>query len=132
MIDPLATITLFVKSAGELVAELQRRDLTTIDIEFLNLKRKILTEKLEEAKAEMETDVIVKKGAAEQYCISKGIANTSIRTNKLHNIEVDAAGALAKLDREYRNAMAEIDLCERRLKAQRPWWSRLFRGRKRK
>jgi len=117
----------FFKFVGEVVADLKRQELATIDADLLNLKRTQLAEKLEDFKSDLDAAVKREKGRAEQDLISRGLANSSIRQSALWAIERDASNELARASREYNRAIEEIALLERKVKEQaRPWWKKLF------
>jgi len=100
----------FFKFVGEVVADLKRQELATIDADLLNLKRTQLAEKLEDFKSDLDAAVKREKGRAEQDLISRGLANSSIRQSALWAIERDASNELARASREYNRAIEEIAL----------------------
>lgn len=118
----------FFKSVGEVLADLKRQELATIDADLLKLKRTQLDEKLEDFKSDLEAAAKVEKGRAEQDLISRRLANSSIRQSTLRAIEHDASKELERALREYNRAIEEIALLERKVNEQaRPWWKKLFR-----
>ena len=120
----------FLKLVGEVLADVKRQDLATVDADLLRLKRRLLSEKLEEFKVGLDAAVKKEKGKAEQDLVSRGLANLSVRESTLRAIEHDAATELEKASREYNRAIEEIALTERRLEVQNrpPWWKKLLRS----
>src|SRR5437016_6120365 len=66
----------FLKLVGEVLADVKRQDLATLDADVLKLKRQVLSEKLEEFKSRLDTALKQEKGKAEQDLISRGLGNT--------------------------------------------------------
>ena len=123
----IATTGSFIKYAGEVIADLKRQELATIDRELLNLKKTVLTEKLEESKAELEASVKQEKARAVQDLISRGLSNSTVRDSTLRAIEQDASNELTKASREYNRTMEEIALLERKVNEQaRSWWAKIL------
>lgn len=119
----------FLQTVGEVVADLTRRDLATINVDLLNLERTELAEKLDDFKSQLDAAVNEQKARAEQDLISRGLANTTVRQSTLRGIEKDASIELERATREYNRAIEKIALLERKVTEQaRPWWKRLFRG----
>jgi hypothetical protein len=120
----------FLKLVGEVLADVKRHDLATLDADLLKLKRHVLSEKLEEFKSNLDAAVQKEKGKAEQDLISRGLGNSTVRESTLRAIEHDAATELEKASREYNRAIEEIALTERRLEVQNrpPWWKKLLRS----
>lgn len=120
----------FLKLVGEVLADIKRQDVATLDADLLRLKRQILSEKLEEFKVKLDIAVKKEKGKAEQNLISRGLGNSTIRDTMLRAIEHDAATEVERASREYSRAIEEIALLERRLEVQnRPTlWKKFFRS----
>jgi hypothetical protein len=104
--------------------------LASIDSELLRLKRRVLSDGLEDFKSRLDAAVRVEKAKAEQDLISRGLANSSVRQSAIRAIEHDAATELEKALREYNRTIEEIALIERRLVVQiRPsLWRRFLRN----
>jgi len=119
----------FLKLVGELLADVKRQDLATLDADVLLLKRHVLSEKLEEFKNSLDAAAKQEKGKAEQDLISRGFGNSTLRQSALRAIERNASTELEKATREYNRAIEEIALLERRLEIQNrpPWWRKLLR-----
>jgi hypothetical protein len=120
----------FLKSVGEVLADVKRQDLAKVDADFLKLKRDVLNEKLEEFKSRLDVAVKQEKAKAEQELNDRGFGNITVRQSRVRAIENDAATELERVTREYNRAIEEIALVERRLEVQvRPsWWRKLFRS----
>jgi hypothetical protein len=120
----------FLKLVGEVLADVKRQDLATVDGDLLRLKRDLLGEKLDEFKSNLDAAVTQEKARAEQDLISRGLCNTTVRHSTLRVIESDAATELERASREYNRAIEEIALMERRLAVQNrpPWWRKLLRN----
>jgi len=108
----------FIKSAGEVLADLKRQELARIDVNLLNLKRSRLAEELEECKAMVQTAAVQAKGHAQQEMINRGQGNTTVLDSRLRTIDLDAANELHKATREYNRAIEEIALREQQVKVQ--------------
>ena len=118
----------FLKTVGEVVADLKRQELGRLDADLLNLKRTGLDEKLEAFKSQLDAAAKKEKGRARQDLISRGLGNSTLLDGALRAIEQDASTELERATREYNRAIEEIALLERKVKEQaRPWWKRLFR-----
>ncbi|CAN5404132.1 hypothetical protein BH11PLA2_BH11PLA2_27840 [soil metagenome] len=119
----------FLKLVGEVLADVKRQDLASVDAELLRLKRKVLAEKLEEFKISLDTSANREKSETEQNLISKGLANSTVRQSSLRAIERDAATELERATREYNRAIEEIALIERKLEMQNrpPFWKKVLR-----
>ncbi len=116
--DPSTIISLtggFLRFVGETVADLRRLDVSSIDVDLLNLKRSHLAEKLKDFNRELEVAVKREKGRAEQDLISRGLSNSTIRSSTLRGIESDASKELDNATREYNRAIEEIALLERKV-----------------
>jgi hypothetical protein len=120
----------FLKLVGEVLADVKRQELATLDADLLNLKRQLLSEKLEEFKVSLDAGVKTEKGNADQDLISRGLGNTTVRESTHRAIEHDAATELERASREYNRAIEEIALMERTLAVQNrpPWWRKLLRS----
>ncbi len=120
----------FLKVVGEVLADVKRQDLATIDSDQLRLKRHLLCEELEEFKVSLDAAVKKEKGKAEQDLISRGLGNLTVRESTLRAIDHDAATEFEKASREYNRAIEEIALTERRLEVQNrpPWWKKLLQS----
>jgi hypothetical protein len=117
----------FIQSVGEIIADLKRRDLASIDLDLLRLKRMQLSEKLDDFKLQLDAAVKHEKARTEQDLISQGLGNTSVRVSMLRAVENDASAELNRSIREYNRAIEEIALLERKVtELSRPWWRRLF------
>jgi hypothetical protein len=117
----------FIKFAGEVIADLKRRDIATIDAELLNLKKNELKVQLEQCMSKLEVAVKQDKAWTEQHLISLGLSNTTIRDGRFRAIERDASNEVEKATREYNRAMEEIALMECKLhELAKPWWKKLL------
>ena len=124
----IAVTAPFFKVVGEIVADLKRQELASIDTELLRLKRTVLAEKLGEFESNLATAATREKAQAVQSLISRGLANTTIRESELRSIDKKAADESEKAHREYNRAIEEIALMERKLAEQAiPWWKKLLR-----
>lgn len=101
----------FLKTVGEVVADVKR---SRVDADLLRLKRKYLSEKLEDFESQLTVAVVQEKARAEQNLISRGLAGTTIRQSTILAIERDASNELDKVTREYNRAIEEIALLERK------------------
>ena len=113
--DPSTIISLtggFLRFVGETVADLRRLDVSSIDVDLLNLKRSHLAEKLKDFNRELEVAVKREKGRAEQDLISRGLSNSTIRSSTLRGIESDASKELDNATREYNREIEEIALLD--------------------
>jgi hypothetical protein len=118
----------FLKTLGEVVADLKRKELARIDLALLNLTRTQLSEKLSDFTAGLEAAVKHEKAVAQQDLVSRGLANSTVRDSRLRAIEQDASTELEKATREYNRAIEEIALLEQQVNENaRPWWKRLVR-----
>jgi hypothetical protein len=118
----------FMEAVGEVLADIKRRDIATIDVDLLNLKRTVLRERLQDFKSELITASQKEKARAEQDLISRGLSNSTVLPGQLRAIEQDAATGLEKALREYNRAIEELALIEQKINAQaKPWWKRLCR-----
>jgi hypothetical protein len=120
----------FLKLVGEVLADVKRQDLATLDADMLRLKRDLLSEKLQDFKSTLDAAVTQEKGKAEQDLISRRLSNTTVRQSTLRAIDHDAATELERATREYNRAIEEIALMERKLDVQNrpPWWRKLLRS----
>jgi phage-related minor tail protein len=118
----------FLKFVGETLADLKARQIAQIDVDLLRLKRSKLSEALEDFKSKLPTAVTQEKARVEQDMISRGLANTTIRTSTLQAVERDANDRVETATREYNRAIEEIALLERRVTelTRCPWWKRLL------
>jgi hypothetical protein len=118
----------FLKFVGESLAEIKRKEFTTVDAELLKLKRDVLAEKLEDFKSSLDVAVKQEKAKSEQDLISRGLGNSTVRQNCLRAIEHDAAAELERATREYNRAIEEIALMERKLEVlNRSLWKKILR-----
>ncbi len=113
----------FLKSVGEILADLKRQDISNIDLELLRLKRTQLAEKLDDFKSQLEAAVKHEKARSDQDLISRGLGNTTVGPSFHRAIEKDASTELYRATREYNRAIEEIALLERKVtELARPWW----------
>jgi len=108
----------FLKVVGEILGELKSQSLAEIDLDQLSLRRNVLSEKLDQYKADLVRKVEEEKAKAEQDMISRGLSNSSIRSSTLSGIDRDASTELERAVREYNRAIEEISLLERKVREQ--------------
>jgi hypothetical protein len=118
----------FLKFIGDALAEVKRQDLANVDAELLKLKRRVLAEKLEEFKWNLDAAAKLETAKTEQDLISRGLANSTVRQTSLRAIENDVATELERASREYNRTIEEIALIERKLEVQNrpPWWKKVL------
>lgn len=117
----------FVSTAGEILADLKRRDIGTIDADLLRLKREKMTEALDQLRADVGKAVEQKKAEAKQDLISRGLANSTVLDSMMRRVEQDAGDELDKASREYSRNLEEIALLERKVAEQnKPVWKKLL------
>ena len=118
----------FLRAVGETIADLKQRDLASIDLDLLRLKRGQLAEDLETFESKLADVVKQEKARAEQDLISRGLGNTTIRESTLRAIENDASTELERGIREYNRAIEEIALLKLKVtELARPSWRKLLR-----
>jgi hypothetical protein len=118
----------FLRSVGEIIADVKRQDLASINLDLLRLKRTQLAEKLDDFKSQLVAAVKQQKGRVEQDLISRGLGNTTVRGSMLRAVERDASTEVDRATREYNRAIEEIALLERKVTEQsRRWWRTLLR-----
>lgn len=118
----------FLKLVGNELADIKSRRLADIDLELLELKQTVLSEKLEAFKADLDEVIIKEKARVEQDMISRGLANTTVRSSQLHAIDQEAKKEVERATLEYNRAIEEIALLKRKVaERSRPWWKRIFR-----
>src|SRR5262249_16771538 len=108
----------FLKFVGEELTDLKRHDLAMIKADLLRLKRRILTENLEEFKVSQDAAVKKAKAKAEQDLISRGLANTTVRQSTLPAIDNARGNELEKAAHDYNRTIEELALMERKLGVQ--------------
>jgi hypothetical protein len=120
----------FLKYVGEVLAEVKRQDLANIDAEFLRLKRNVLSERLEQFKADLDVAVKQKRASVEQDLISRGFSNSTVRQSTLRVVESDAMKQVERVTCEYNRAIEEIALIERSIEIRNrpPWWKKVLRA----
>jgi hypothetical protein len=117
----------FIKLVGQVLADVKRRDLATINADLLRLKRDSLNDGLRKFKASLEVSVKQQKVKAAQGHISRGLGKTPIPRSTFAAIENHAAHQMVEATREYNRAIEEIALLEKKIALRsRPWWKRLW------
>lgn len=117
----------FISVAGEILADLKRRDGATIDADLLKLKRERLSEALEQLRADVAKAVIQKKAEVQQDLVNRGLFNSSLLESNIRRVEQDAADETEKASREYARNVEEIALMERKVAEQnKSAWLRLL------
>jgi multidrug efflux pump subunit AcrB len=115
----------FISVAGEIIADLKRRDSATVDAELLKLKREKLSEALEQMRADVAKAVIQKKAQVQQDLVSRGLYNSTVLESMNRQVDQDAADETEKAAREYARDIEEIALMEQKVAVQnKPWWSK--------
>jgi len=117
----------FISISGEILPDLKRREIATIDADLLKLKRERMAEALEELRAEVGKAVEQKKAAIKQDLINRGLANSTVLDSKIRQTEQYAADELEKASREYSRNIEEIALLERKIAEQnKASWKKLL------
>lgn len=124
----IATTSNFMKFVGEELANVKRRDLANVDSELLRLKRRTLSEKLEDFKSKLEDATRKEKAAVEADLVRRRLASSTVLYSQFGAIERDAATELERGTREYNRAIEEIALVESKVEIQnrRPWWKKVL------
>jgi hypothetical protein len=117
----------FVSISGEMLADLKRREIATIDADLLRLKREQMAEALEQLRADVGKAAEQKKAEIKQDFVHRGLANSTVLDSMIQRVEQDAAAELDKASREYSRNLEEIALMERKIAVQnKPSWRKLL------
>jgi hypothetical protein len=123
----LGTAGKFISMSGEILAELKRRDIATIDADLLRLKRERMSEALEQWRADVGKAQVRRKAEVQQDLISRGLRNSTVLNSMIRRVEQDAADEGEKAAREYSRNIEEIALMERKLVEQnKPFWKKML------
>jgi hypothetical protein len=118
----------FINLVGQVLDDVKRRDLATVNADLLRLKRESLRDELAKLKASVAASVKKQKAKAEQAHFSRGLGTATVLLSTLAAIDSRAAHQMGEATREYNRTIDQIALLEKKLAVQnRPaWWKRLW------
>ena len=106
--------------------DLKSRELASIDLELLQLRRSTLEENktafLEEAGASRTREI----ANVRAELVGRGLSNSTLLTTRTRAVEKEWAIKVERALQEHDRALEELALYERKVRAQQPPWTRIL------